>query len=295
MPDHHHPPSVAHEFETLANRGRVSRRLDDQVGALLAGETEQPALSLFGIAHRVKTERFVHAARERRVDPIRGTTDHEYPRRPTQLREDRRALSHRTSALNQNRVAKDDTSALHRGEAGGQAAAATHEVVDRDPALVLDRADAGAELDVGGPATEQAVRGARGDSVDTAVRAPRLLFCDQAGIARLALAEDIVERDHVASMNFLAEGIPGRAFGFHHPTARDVAGNDRPGHGIEPALVEVDVGPADLARQGFKQDSSRRKVRKRALPHFKGSVGGGHPDGFGSSHNPLLITVRLRG
>ena len=63
--------------------------------------------------------------------------------------------------------------------------------------------------------------------------------------------------------------------------------------GVEMPLVKVDVRPADFARQGLEQYPTGREFRKGLLAQLEWGFGGIHPDRFGVSHNPLLITVRL--
>ena len=94
-------------------------------------------------------------------------------------------------------------------------------------------------------------------------------------------------------MDLLPERVARGAFGFDHSSARDVTGDDRPGHRIKPPLVKMHVGAADFARQGFEQNSPGLKFGALVFPYLEGSVGRPHPDGFGVFHTPLLITVRL--
>ena len=57
--------------------------------------------------------------------------------------------------------------------------------------------------------------------------------------------------------------------------------------------MQVNVGPAYFAGQGFEEDSSGQKTSVGMVMQLERCVRRFHPDGLGIFHNALLITVRL--
>ena len=127
-----------------------------------------------------------------------------------------RVQAHRAAPLHDHGVAQGDPRPLHRVEARGQPAPATHEVVGVDALGQGQDAYARPQLDLLGPAPEDSVRGARRDAVDAPVRTARRRAGHQAMPAGAARPVDVVERDEAAELDRPALHVRQRPVRLHH-------------------------------------------------------------------------------
>ncbi len=270
---------VSQHLEPLGHRGGVARGLDHDVGAAASGPLADEPHARGGIGNLADVADFVGAEAPRRLEPRPRRADDEHPRRAGELREDRGVQSDRTAALHDDRIAERDVRPLDGVEARRQAAAAAEEIERLD--AVRQRHDAHARLELHAlrPAAEQPFLGRGRDAVDAAVRTPRGGARDEAVPAGAAGAEDVVERHERPVGDRPALDVADRAVRFRQAPADDVPGDDRVRDAGEASVMEVDVRPADLARDRLEHGASGSRTRRRKSAHLDRPARGGQDRG----------------
>jgi hypothetical protein len=73
-----------------------------------------------------------------------------------------------------------------------------------------------------------------------------------------------------------------------HTPDGDMAGNEGVGDSRQLAVVEMNVGTADLATEGFENDGTRLEIRLWIFPDFYGGVRGWHDGGVDHGCKPRM-------
>jgi len=263
---------------------------DHHVGTATVGAIAHPTHARGGVDGLAHVEHVIGPEPPRLLEPrARGAGD-EHAKRSGELREDRRVQAHGPAPLHDHAVAERDARALDRVEPSRQAAPAAHELLDREALGQRQDAHCRLELDPFGPAAEDTVRDSGRDAVDLPLGAARGRFRHQAVPARAAGPVDVVKRHESAHADFVAERVVQRAVGLEHTAHAHVAGDDRVRDTGEPAVVEVHVGPAHLARHHFEDRAAGRGPRRVEPPQLERCMGGGHHDGADRIRHALTRT-----
>ncbi len=214
------------------------------------------------------------------VEPRLRRADDVDRERSRELREDRGVQAHGPRALDDDGVAHRDAGALDRVETGRQAASAAQEILGADPLGQRHQPDSRENLDPLRPASEQPVRGGGRDAVDPAMRAARRRAGDEAVPAGAARSVDVVERDERPRRDRAPLDVGERSVRLEDPADTHVARDDRVGNAREPAVVEVDVGAADLARDGLEHRAAGAGAGRGQAPRLERTAGRRHEHGL---------------
>src|SRR6185503_310565 len=133
------------------------------------------------------------------------------------------------------------------------------------------------------PAAEQSFVGAIADTVDASFRATSRLAGDETVVAVVTGLVDVEEGDDVAFLDRRALDVGELASRCFNDADGDVAGDDREWD-VEAAVVEVDVGSADLRIERPEQRCPGFEVRSCNVPDFQGLAGASHDGGLVGCH-----------
>ena len=101
---------------------------------------------------------------------------------------------------------------------------------------------------------------------------------DETVVAMAAGLVDVENGDNVAVTDALALAVAELATRCRHCADRHVSRDDRIGD-VELAVVEMDVGAADLRIHGMEERRALLELRQRKLSQLDGSVRGGEDGG----------------
>ena len=201
-----------------------------------------------------------------------GGSDGDHQSRPPERGESPGRQTHRTRSLHHHGVTHGEVTALDRRKPGEQSTAAPNDIVCIEPVGKFDDAHAGLEVDLLGPAAEWAVVGGIRDPVHppagTAIRLPR----HRAEIAAVTDFVDVIERHDISGTELGTEGVAIRTSGFEHPAHAHMTGYDGIRDACQPSVVEVHVGAAHLAGDGFQQHPAILENRLIDVPDFQWGV-----------------------
>src|SRR4029079_4623385 len=155
---------------------------------------------------------------------------------------------------------------------GHEAATAADESFGTEIGRQLHHLHAGLHPDRFGPAAEQSFVGAIADTVDASFRATSRLAGDETVVAVVTGLVDVEEGDDVAFLDRRALDVGELASRRFNDADGDVAGDDREWD-VEAAVVEVDVGSADLRIERPEQRCPGFEVRSCNVPDFQGLAG----------------------